>query len=171
MTWDAVGAIAELLGALGVILTLLYLSKQIENNSKQLEGSALVAITEYERSMLEDIFANEKLWDVIKRGNGDWDSLNEEDQSLYAVWCIKESGYWELLYRLRRQEAISEEIYSTKENYYLELYQTQGRRKWWDEHNTLLLGRDFVKKMTEKLDANLTSSSDFEKKHAFWVKS
>ena len=34
MTWDAVGAIAELLGALGVILTLLYLSKQIENNSK-----------------------------------------------------------------------------------------------------------------------------------------
>ena len=99
------------------------------------------------------------------------DQLNEEDQSLYAVWCIKESGYWELLYRLHRQEAISEEIYSTKENYYLELYQTQGRRKWWDEHNTLLLGRDFVKKMTEKLDGNLTSSSDFEKKHAFWVKS
>ena len=32
--------------------------------------------------------------------------------------------------RLHRQEAISEEIYSTKENYYLELYQTQGRRKW-----------------------------------------
>ena len=85
MTWDAVGAIAELLRSSGVILILLYLSRQIENNSKQLEGSALVAITEYERSMLEDIFANEKLWDVIKRGNGDWDSLNEEDQSLYAV--------------------------------------------------------------------------------------
>ena len=51
MTWDAVGAIAELLGALGVILTLLYLSWQIENNSKQLEGSAFVAIAEYERSI------------------------------------------------------------------------------------------------------------------------
>ena len=52
--------------------------------------------------------------------------------------------------------AASEEIYGTKENYYLELYQTQGRRKWWDEHNTLLLGRDFVKQMTEKLNGNLT---------------
>ena len=96
----------------------------------------MVAIAEYERSMLEDIFDNEKLWDIIKRGNGDWDSLNEEDQSMFAVWNIKESGYWELLYRLHRQGAISKEIYSTKENYYLELYQTQGRRKWWDEHNT-----------------------------------
>ena len=61
MTWDAVGAIAELFGALGVILTLLYLSRQIENNNKQLEESALVAITEYERSMLEDIFANKQI--------------------------------------------------------------------------------------------------------------
>ena len=66
MNWEALGAIAELLGAIGVILTLLYLSRQIDNNSKQLEGSAVVAIAEYERSMLEDIFDNEKLWDIIK---------------------------------------------------------------------------------------------------------
>ena len=88
MNWEALGAIAELLGAIGVILTLLYLSRQIDNNSKQLEGSAVVAIAEYERSMLEDIFDNEKLWDIIKRGNGDWDSLNEEDQSMFAVWNL-----------------------------------------------------------------------------------
>ena len=37
MNWEALGAIAELLGAIGVILTLLYLSRQIDNNSKQLE--------------------------------------------------------------------------------------------------------------------------------------
>ena len=24
----------------------------------------------------------------------DWDSLNEEDQSMFAVWNIKESGYF-----------------------------------------------------------------------------
>ena len=171
MNWEALGAIAELLGAIGVILTLLYLSRQIDNNSKQLEGSAVVAIAEYERSMLEDIFDNEKLWDIIKRGNGDWDALNEEDQSMFAVWNIKESGYWELLYRLHRQGAVSKEIYSTKENYYLELYQTQGRRKWWDEHNTLLLGRDFVEQMTKKLNDNLTSPADFKAKHPFWEKS
>ena len=62
----------------------------------------MVAIAEYERSMLEDIFDNEKLWDIIKRGNGDWDSLNEEDQSMFAsMEYHKESGYWELLDRLQ----------------------------------------------------------------------
>ena len=38
MNWEALGAVAELLGAIGVIVTLIYLSRQISHNSKQLEG-------------------------------------------------------------------------------------------------------------------------------------
>lgn len=36
MNWDAVGAIAELLGALGVIISLAYLSVQIRQNTRQI---------------------------------------------------------------------------------------------------------------------------------------
>ena len=35
MNWDALGALAELLGALGVIGSLIYLAVQIRNNSKE----------------------------------------------------------------------------------------------------------------------------------------
>ena len=38
MNWEAVGAIAEMLGAVGVIATLLYLSFQIKQNSKAIEA-------------------------------------------------------------------------------------------------------------------------------------
>ena len=37
MNWDALGAIAELLGAIAVFLTLAYLAVQISQNSKALE--------------------------------------------------------------------------------------------------------------------------------------
>ena len=37
MKWDALGAIAELLGAIAVFLTLAYLTVQVEQNSKALE--------------------------------------------------------------------------------------------------------------------------------------
>jgi hypothetical protein len=40
VNWDAVGALAELAGALGVILTLGYLAVQIRQNSKLLAASA-----------------------------------------------------------------------------------------------------------------------------------
>jgi hypothetical protein len=40
MNWDAMGALAELAGALGVILTLIYLSSQLRQNTKALRSTA-----------------------------------------------------------------------------------------------------------------------------------
>ena len=39
MNWDAVGAFAELLGAVGVIATLLYLARQIGQNSLMMRAT------------------------------------------------------------------------------------------------------------------------------------
>jgi hypothetical protein len=62
MNWEALGAIAEFLGAIGVILTLLYLSRQIQHNSRQLEGSSTIAVHEYERSMIEDLYCSPEIF-------------------------------------------------------------------------------------------------------------
>ena len=39
MSWEAIGAMGSLLGAISVLLTLLYLAKQIKENSKLLTTS------------------------------------------------------------------------------------------------------------------------------------
>ena len=49
MNWEAIGAIAELLGAFGVIASLIYLATQIRQNSRQLMGASLIAVHEYQR--------------------------------------------------------------------------------------------------------------------------
>ena len=46
MNWNAIGAIGEVVGATGVIATLIYLSVQIRQNTKAVRGAALDAITE-----------------------------------------------------------------------------------------------------------------------------
>ncbi len=43
MNWDAVGAVAELAGAGGVILSLVYLAVQIRQNTKQMERTERAA--------------------------------------------------------------------------------------------------------------------------------
>jgi hypothetical protein len=45
MNWEALGAIANLLAAIGVIATLVYLSIQIRQNNKQLCAAATIALT------------------------------------------------------------------------------------------------------------------------------
>ena len=39
MTWDAVGAIGEIIGALAVLVTLIYLAKQISQNSNMMKAT------------------------------------------------------------------------------------------------------------------------------------
>jgi len=44
MNWDAVGSIAELVGAFAVLLTLIYLATQMKQNNKQMQDDATEAL-------------------------------------------------------------------------------------------------------------------------------
>ena len=46
VNWDAVGALAELAGAAGVVLTLVYLSVQIRQNTRSMDESRRLAIAQ-----------------------------------------------------------------------------------------------------------------------------
>ena len=112
MNWEALGAVAELLGAIGVIVTLLYLSRQINHNSKQLEGSSTIAVHNYLRTLTEEVAANPSLWATVRKANLDWVSLSEDERSLASLYFIKEAGFWEMAYRLHNSI-----MFSTFPNY------------------------------------------------------
>ncbi len=67
MNWDAVGAIAETLGAVGVIATLLYLTTQIRHNTKALRVSAFHASTQSLVGENDLLAANGELADIVQR--------------------------------------------------------------------------------------------------------
>lgn len=46
MDWEAIGATAELLGAIGVIVSLFYLAYQIRRNSESVEAATALSISE-----------------------------------------------------------------------------------------------------------------------------
>ncbi len=45
MNWDAIGAVAEILGAIGVIASLFYLAGQIRRNSESVEAGTVQALS------------------------------------------------------------------------------------------------------------------------------
>ena len=88
MNWEALGAVAELLGAIGVIVTLIYLSRQISHNSKQLEGSSTIAVHNYLRTLCEELCANPSLWATVRKANLDWLSLSEDERSVASLFFL-----------------------------------------------------------------------------------
>jgi len=106
MNWEALAAIAELLGAIGVIVTLIYLSVQIRQNSNQLRGTATTAVYEYQRTLTEMLSADPELYKIALRGNEDLASLDPWERQRFTIWCIHETGMWEMCHRLLEQGAL-----------------------------------------------------------------
>jgi hypothetical protein len=72
VNWEAVGAIGEVLGAAGVIITLAYLAVQIRQNSRQLE-----------RSMQATRIAAD---DAVARGFDQWRQLLISDEKVSEIY-------------------------------------------------------------------------------------
>ena len=80
MNWEAVGAMAELAGAIGVILSLIYLALQIRQNTRSLQGSTFQSMHDSAVQRLLAVADNDNLADRYLKGMQDPSSLHGREQ-------------------------------------------------------------------------------------------
>ncbi len=61
MNWDAVGAMAELVGAIGVIASLIYLAIQIRQNTRSLQANTFQTVADSSGQRLMTLAQNDEL--------------------------------------------------------------------------------------------------------------
>ena len=94
MNWDAIAAVAELLGALGVIASLVYLATQIRQNTRSAREAAWHSVVSDLQQFRSLIAQDPEVARIYREGLRDLKSLNDDDrwrfgalmQSLYSVW-------------------------------------------------------------------------------------
>ncbi len=87
MNWEALGAIGETVGALGVIGTLVYLAVQIRQNTKSLRASTYQAVLDSARSDNELVLVHPHLERVYRVGRRDPTALTEGTPLVQAPRC------------------------------------------------------------------------------------
>ena len=92
MNWDAVGAIAELMGALGVIATLWYLAVQLRHNTAALRGNSHEVGAERLTTSLRSLVANPELAQLVAKASRDYEDLTYEERlqvgSYWTAICV-----------------------------------------------------------------------------------
>ena len=79
MNWDAVGAIAEVVGAIGVLITLVYLAVQIRHNSASVDASTEDGVTSGFNDVNNVIAADGDLARIFTVGLDDPGALSDEE--------------------------------------------------------------------------------------------
>ena len=91
INWEAIGAIGEIIGAVGVIATLVYLSVQLRQNTKALRSSSWQAIQDSEQRFDELLSSDLNICDLWVRGTeGGLESLADEAEKVQFTVLAKQ---------------------------------------------------------------------------------
>jgi len=143
MNWDALGAIAEIFGALGVIITIAYLAVQVRQNSRQVASSLNESIRNGINETTRIMAGNPETARVFRVGVEDPKLLNESE--LYQFDALLTLTFYG-----QQQAFVNGQI----DSYALEwILQLPGVRYWWAEYSFLLTRefRDHVNDLLEEL--------------------
>ena len=84
MNWEAIGAVGEIVGAFGVIVSLLYLAVQIRGDARAKRAATVHEQSEAVRSFLQMIATDQELGAIYLRGLRDFQSLEDWDHVRFS---------------------------------------------------------------------------------------
>jgi len=139
MSWDAVGAIGEIVGAVAVVATLFYLTIQLRQNTEQVKQSGVATeIASYQDLIgrINDLNAmrisNPDITDLILRGQSDPEALSENERVRYGTWVLSLLRHGDMAYFLHERGAIDRDRAVASLGPLLPALDTDGFKLVWD---------------------------------------
>ena len=131
MNWEAIGAVAESLGAIGVIASLAYLALQIRASNKLGRSEAKIAATTQMSSLLDSFISEPASSDIWARGRRNLRDLTPEDRARFDNIAMKGFMGYSAQYFQFRIRTIEQDDWA--ESYRAMVWWLEGRgmREWW----------------------------------------
>ena len=112
MNWEAIGAVGEILGALAVFVSLMYLAAQIRGQNKQAKASAFqeigIATAAGWSVLAQNRELSDAVWTAVARNDGYLDQ-SESDKGIIRAQLLSWIRLGESLYLQTQQELLDEE--------------------------------------------------------------
>jgi hypothetical protein len=143
MNWEAITGIGEVLGAIAVVVTLLYLTREVRQNAKSLSISALRDTTAQWNHWSEMIATSDGLAEIVVRGNKSFHALSESEKLRYSAWVQSFFDNAESYRSLVLDYEMDDKDLTVLESIVARRLLIPGFTAWWKE-NTTDYGDDFV---------------------------
>ena len=132
MNWDALGAIGEIVGAAGVIVSLLYLASQVRSNSRQLRHASAQAVLDKLNGLIGQLAFTAGAGDVWTRGLSGLGAL-KEDEELVRFSSMLLQAFWayEEVFHYRRAGVIEDWAWTHAKAPVDHFMRTPGFQEWW----------------------------------------
>jgi hypothetical protein len=150
------GAIGEAVGGPAVVVTLLYLAYQFKQTAAIERAAGQRDLLKQVRAWWELSLDHPDLFDQIRRGLQDWDSLEPVEQDRVNAWAFSFFNLIEQVEYMHRDGFINEASHQGFIEAAVAIAATPGGRTWWASARNVI-GDDISDPMDEQL-ANRSAS-------------
>lgn len=133
MNWDAISAIGEILGAIAVVATLLFVAREVRQNNRALAVSVLRDTTAQWNHWSDMMATSPDLAEIVARGNIDFHSLGVAEGLRYGAYVqsfvdnVESYRALVLEHQIQKDMDVLVSIAGRKIN-------IPGFRAWWQEN-------------------------------------
>ncbi|MBC7769901.1 MAG: hypothetical protein H7124_14050 [Phycisphaerales bacterium] len=143
MSWEAAGAIAETIAALGVVVSLVYLANQARNEARATTVANKLASTRLLTDFIDQLIESPELMDLWMRGRTGA-TLSEVERYRFANMCLKAFWFFSAMHVQLRMKMLSDEDWAEAHAVLRFWLDGPGVRAWWSNGARSRFGSAFV---------------------------
>ena len=130
MNWEAIGAIGEIAGALAVVVTLLLLSRQLKDTSRQLSLASTTDANTLYSDAFWPIYNSEFNLRVWTHGLRDPESLSDEELEVFKLFMTRLMAVFDSVVDHYDQGTFSEERFENYRKFTTQFLESPGGKVW-----------------------------------------
>ncbi|MDH5589688.1 MAG: hypothetical protein OEZ65_09925 [Gemmatimonadota bacterium] len=139
MDWTLIGALGELLGAVAVVVSLVYLSRQVHQNTSAVQTANAVTVQGNFQQLARMFYTDREMGDLVLRAmRGDPDMMPADRIATYAYFFdfmkTAELAYYQFL-----NGDLDRQLWEATFEFYHAYFTTPGFRAYWAERRSAFI--------------------------------
>jgi hypothetical protein len=131
VNWEAIGAIGQVVGAVAVVISLIYLAREVRRNTGATHLTAMRSMHDAYNHWIQLLAQYPDLNDLYNRGIHDFESLEGNDRGRFFVLMNGEFRNFEEIYHLKAKGHLEEDVWHGWEAAMRDTNGYPGVQAWW----------------------------------------
>lgn len=140
MNWEAITAVAEVIGLITIVASLLYLGVQTKQANTHAAASSEIAWVDSLNSIFNAWVNDERTATVIRNGFSSFNELSKSDQALFQMRVGALINQWMLAKKLNAEGLLGEEHVSELKGVVTSILSTDGGMEYWEHDSKITPG-------------------------------
>jgi hypothetical protein len=145
VNWEAISAIGQLVGALAVVISLIYLATEVRSNARATRQAAMRSTVDSLNRFAQQIIGHADLAELRNRGFHDFESLEGTDRSRFDPYMHVLFRTVEDVYYQHLQGNLDPRLWRGLEVVLSETNALPGVQAWWRSRSHWFVREEFAK--------------------------